>query len=72
MRDKLYYFLSSHLLWPYGEAAFKRVLEVQPEETVSFLLRQPEAAKQLLRICVSSTYPTNLLVRKQSFCRGFF
>ncbi len=72
MKNKLLQILSSHLLWPYGEAAFKRVLEVLPEETVAFLLRRPEAAKQLLKICVSSTYLTNLLVRRPELVAWLF
>ncbi|HDD44415.1 MAG TPA: bifunctional [glutamate--ammonia ligase]-adenylyl-L-tyrosine phosphorylase/[glutamate--ammonia-ligase] adenylyltransferase [Candidatus Desulfofervidus auxilii] len=60
----IYKNLSRHVLWHYGETAFKRVLEVQSKEIINFLDTYPEKAKQLLRICVSSSYLVNLLIRK--------
>ncbi len=72
MKDKLIHLLSSHILWPYGANAFARVLDEQPQEVISFFVAHPEAARQLLRICVSSTYLTNLLVRKPDLVSKLF
>lgn len=64
--------LSHHVLWPYGEIAFKRVLEKQTSEVIDFFNAHPSRAKQLLRICVSSPYLVNLLIREPTLVGWLF
>ncbi len=64
--------LSHHILWPYGEIAFRRVLEKQTPEVIDFFHAHPEQAKQLLKICVSSPYLVNLLIKEPHLVSWLF
>lgn len=64
--------LSDHVLWPYGENTFKRVLAAQSAEVISFFNHHPDEAKQLLKLCVSCSYLANLLVRKPHLLSWLF
>ncbi|MCD6319770.1 MAG: hypothetical protein J7M03_03725, partial [Candidatus Desulfofervidaceae bacterium] len=72
MTERIYKSLSNHVLWPYGESGFKRVLDVQSAEVISFLDNHPDQAKQLLKLCVSCSYLANLLVRKPHLLSWLF
>jgi len=72
MLEDIYKTLSHHILWPYGEIAFKRLLEKQTPEVIDFFNAHPEQAKQLLKICVSSSYLVNLLVKEPDLVNWLF
>ncbi|CAD7770004.1 hypothetical protein BLFGPEAP_00272 [Candidatus Methanoperedenaceae archaeon GB50] len=72
MLEDIYKTLSHHILWPYGEIAFKRLLEKQTPEVIDFFNAHPEQAKQLLKICVSSPYLVNLLVKEPDLVNWLF
>jgi len=72
MSEKIYKSLSGHILWPYGQNAFKRVLEAQSDEIITFLETHLNQAKQLLKLCVSCPYLANLVVRKPHLLSWLF